>query len=261
MAVTRGEIKRLLVNFPPRCSKSNICSVAWPVWTWIQKEKSITSGPQVRFFCGSYGHTLGLKLATKSRRLIESPWFQGRWGDRFRLAGDQNTKMLFENSLGGAREATTPSGGVLGAGGDIIVCFPEWELVLTEFGPRRIGDLVRDRAEIRVWSLDKATRRFALKSIVDWHENPGRPLVRLTTYCGSVTCTLDHKVLTPRGFVEAGKLEVGDFLATSGRVLVPSAHVAFLSQIQIEMGPLAAVSDSGRRCFRKSRSARRFRGR
>ena len=34
-AVTAGEILRLLVNIPPRHSKSTVISVAWPCWEMI----------------------------------------------------------------------------------------------------------------------------------------------------------------------------------------------------------------------------------
>ena len=120
-AVTFGEIKRLLVNFPPRCGKTNCVSIAWPAFIWAQREKSIVSGPQVRFLCSSYAHTLGLANANKMRRLITSPWYQERWGKTFSLRDDQNTKLHFDNTLGGARITTSVGGSLLGVGGDIII--------------------------------------------------------------------------------------------------------------------------------------------
>jgi hypothetical protein len=53
-AVTEGRISRLLVNFPPRCSKTLITSVCWPAWTWARRERAYRSGPGVKFLCGSY---------------------------------------------------------------------------------------------------------------------------------------------------------------------------------------------------------------
>src|SRR5579859_2619560 len=35
-AVSRGEIRRLLINIPPRHGKTGLISVAWPTWTWAQ---------------------------------------------------------------------------------------------------------------------------------------------------------------------------------------------------------------------------------
>ena len=47
-AVCDGEIRRLIINISPRCSKSNLVSVAFPAWVWAQKKQGpITSGPGV----------------------------------------------------------------------------------------------------------------------------------------------------------------------------------------------------------------------
>jgi predicted phage terminase large subunit-like protein len=56
------------------------------------------------------------------RRLIESPWYQARWGDRFALTSDQNTKGRFDNNHSGYRLSTSVGGAVTGEGGDRIVC-------------------------------------------------------------------------------------------------------------------------------------------
>jgi hypothetical protein len=34
-AVSAGELRRLLINIPPRHSKSTIVSVMWPMWEWL----------------------------------------------------------------------------------------------------------------------------------------------------------------------------------------------------------------------------------
>src|SRR5271166_3589273 len=79
-AVTRGQIKRLLINMPPRTGKTIITSICWPAWTWAQSEASFWSGPKVRFLCGSYGQKLSFENSNKTRRLLLSPWYQERWG-------------------------------------------------------------------------------------------------------------------------------------------------------------------------------------
>ena len=120
-AVTRGHIRRLLVNYPPRAAKSSIGSICWPAWVWAQREETFTSGPNVRFLCASYGHTLSLKLAMTSRRLLTSPFYQHYWGDRFDLMGDQNAKNQFDNTRGGSRIATSVGGSLIGIGGDCLL--------------------------------------------------------------------------------------------------------------------------------------------
>jgi hypothetical protein len=36
-AVTAGQIKRLLINMPPRQSKSTCVSIMWPTWVWTRE--------------------------------------------------------------------------------------------------------------------------------------------------------------------------------------------------------------------------------
>lgn len=120
-AVVDGEIKRLLINIPPRCGKSSICSVAFPAWTWAQPEDSPTSGPGTPFLHASYAESLSMRDSVKCRRLIKSKWYQDRWGSRFSLNADQDTKRRFGNDKNGERLITSITGTATGEGGQIIV--------------------------------------------------------------------------------------------------------------------------------------------
>jgi predicted phage terminase large subunit-like protein len=113
-AVSRGQIKNLLINIPPRHMKSLAVAVFWPCWEWIDH-------PERRWLFASYAATLSIRDSLKCRRLIESDWYQRNWGDRFRLTSDQNTKGRFENDRSGYRLATSVSGTATGEGGDRIV--------------------------------------------------------------------------------------------------------------------------------------------
>ena len=113
-AVTRGEIRNLLINVPPRHMKSIQVAVMWPVWVWMTR-------PQFRWLFASYAGSLSVRDSLKCRRLIESPWFQERWGHRFALTGDQNAKTFFENNKSGYRFATSVGASTTGHGGDILV--------------------------------------------------------------------------------------------------------------------------------------------
>jgi hypothetical protein len=122
-AISDGRIRKLLINLPPRCGKSLITSVCWPAWVWTrQGVESPLAGPRVRFLCASYSYELSLAHSTLTRRLLNSEWYQERWGPRFRIVSDQNTKSKFDNSEGGTRAATSVGGTLLGVGGDILIC-------------------------------------------------------------------------------------------------------------------------------------------
>jgi predicted phage terminase large subunit-like protein len=109
-AVHAGEIRRLLINIPPRHSKSTIVSVMFPAWEWIDS-------PEQKFLCASYSGKLAVRDNVKTRRLIQSPWYQERWGNQFHLTGDQNAKERFENDHTGYRIATSVGGTATGEGG------------------------------------------------------------------------------------------------------------------------------------------------
>ncbi|MCL4836426.1 MAG: phage terminase large subunit [Thermoanaerobaculia bacterium] len=113
-AVTAGEIRRLVINVPPRHMKSLSVAVCWPCWTWTRR-------PELRWVFASYAQKLSTRDSLKCRRLIESPWYQSRWGHVFQLTGDQNEKTRFENDRTGFRVATSVGGTATGEGGDIVV--------------------------------------------------------------------------------------------------------------------------------------------
>lgn len=121
-AVSRGQIKRLLINVPPRTSKSTITSVMWPAWTWAQKRDPDFRllGPAVRFVCASYAQPLGVDFSVATRRLVESDWYRSNYGERVQLTGDQNNKLKYDTTAGGARLVTSVGAGVTGRGGDIF---------------------------------------------------------------------------------------------------------------------------------------------
>ena len=110
----RREIKNLLINVPPRTSKTSLISIAFPAWVWLQN-------PEERFMYASYAHSLSTEHSLKCRRLIESDWYQERWASKYQLARDQKAKMLFENNNGGCRIATSVGSVATGKGGSIII--------------------------------------------------------------------------------------------------------------------------------------------
>lgn len=113
-AVSAGEIQRLLINIPPRHSKSTIVSVAWCCWEWL-------TAPEQKFLCASYSGALSIRDNMKARRLLQSPWYQERWGHMFEMTSDQNQKQRFENNKTGYRLATSVGGTATGEGGSRLI--------------------------------------------------------------------------------------------------------------------------------------------
>lgn len=129
-AVTAGELRRLIINVPPRTAKSTVTCKMWPAWEWL-------TDPSVRWMCASYSSYLSLRDSQQCRRLIQSAGgnreghlfervgYQGVLAmidpDPWQLMGDQNAKEKFETTATGSRFATSVGARATGEGGERMV--------------------------------------------------------------------------------------------------------------------------------------------
>ncbi len=143
-AVHENTIKNLIINIPPRCMKSLTVAVFFPTWLWLQEAA-------LRFLYSSYAEELSTRDALKSRRLIQSMWYQSQWSHKFQLTGDQNQKTRYENNLTGYRISTSVGGLGTGEGGDYIIVDDPHNVKQTE------SDKVR-QTTINWWFETMSTR-------------------------------------------------------------------------------------------------------
>lgn len=116
-AVARGEIKNLVICFPPRMLKSSICSVLFPAWLWLV-------APHLRLLTGSYALKLAERDCVRSREVMRSPRYKQLMtlaGVEWSFSSDMDTKGLYKNTKQGHRIATSPEAQTTGEGGDIIM--------------------------------------------------------------------------------------------------------------------------------------------
>lgn len=106
-AISRGRLHDLLINVPPGTTKSLTVCVFWPAWEW-------TWQPWTRWLTNSYDAHLSVRDAVRTRRLMQSEWYQHHWGAAFSFTSDQNVKGFFQNDKTGWRIATSPAGGNTG---------------------------------------------------------------------------------------------------------------------------------------------------
>ena len=111
--VSIGDVRNLMINIPPRETKSLTVSVMWPVWWW-------TDDPTIQFMFSSYAHDLALRDAVKSRDILESAWYAERYGGMFYLDPTQNQKHRYVNNKHGYRISTSVGGKTTGEGGDVL---------------------------------------------------------------------------------------------------------------------------------------------
>lgn len=74
-AVTRGEIKRLLINVPPGFAKSLLVNVFWPAWEW-----SAAGKPFLRYVTFAYASHLTERDNGRFRDILQCPEFRELWG-------------------------------------------------------------------------------------------------------------------------------------------------------------------------------------
>ena len=108
------ECEGIIFNVPPRTMKSLLITVFFPVWVW-------TTDPARRFMFVSYAQTLSALHSVFRRNVIQSEWYQSRWGKKFRLVKDQNQKTHYENSARGQMFATAMQAAATGLGGDVLI--------------------------------------------------------------------------------------------------------------------------------------------
>jgi hypothetical protein len=81
-AVTAGQIKRLLINMPPRYAKSTCVSIMWPTWVWAREgfpgkpHNPVLEGPGTRWLFASYADELRTKHSLDRRKLLQSDWYR-----------------------------------------------------------------------------------------------------------------------------------------------------------------------------------------
>jgi predicted phage terminase large subunit-like protein len=111
--VRRGEIRRLIVNMPPRSLKSITSSVAFPAFV-------LGRDPTRRIICVSYSGDLAKKHSDDFRALLDSDWYKSIFSGT-RVGPFKNSETEIELTERGFRLATSVGGTLTGRGGDIII--------------------------------------------------------------------------------------------------------------------------------------------
>ena len=144
MRVYRGECNRLIINIPPRYSKTEIAVVNFIAWALGQV-------PDAEFIHASYSSTLAVNNSSSVRDLVQHEAYQQIFPN-LRLASD--AKAHWATTDGGVLYAT-------GAGGTI-----------TGFGagkhrPGFGGAIIIDDPH----KADEATSDVVRKGVIDWFQN------------------------------------------------------------------------------------------
>jgi hypothetical protein len=103
----------VIINIPPGTSKSTIVTIMWPAWIWTQDAS-------IRIITNSYSSDLSIEHATKSRDIITSDKYRNLFPEVM-LRRDKSGKESYENTVTGARYATSTGGTITGKHAHLII--------------------------------------------------------------------------------------------------------------------------------------------
>jgi predicted phage terminase large subunit-like protein len=106
--------KDIIVNIPPRTSKSLITSVSLNAWTWIRDAT-------VPFITVSFDEELTLLNSRYCKDIIKSDEYQALFGDLFQIRKDVDTQSFFMTDKGGFRMSKTTGSNITGHKGTVII--------------------------------------------------------------------------------------------------------------------------------------------
>ncbi len=206
--VFNGQSKRLILNLPPRYSKTALVQafIAW----------SLGHAPDSEFIYTSYSGRLAAASSYAVRTMLLEPEYKAVF-PAVALKDDSQAKDEWRTTAGGMMYAVGAGGTITGYGAGkhrpgFGGCFPVGTRVWTESGMIAIDRIVRERMAINVWSFDYAGG-MVLRPVIAWHENPPNDIWRLTFDDGEIVeCTPDHRFWTSRGWVRADSLGIDDRL-------------------------------------------------
>lgn len=189
----------LIVNIPPRTSKSLITSVSLLAWMWIKQ-------PSLPMISISFDEDLSLLNAQYSKDIIKSDEYQELFGHLFQIRGDADSKSYFMNDKGGFRLSKTTGSNITGHKG--TVCFPKGQMISTSTGELDIADVVERQLQVPILSFNEKSRVGEFKPIVHYLKSNyiGR-LYTIQTTTRRLICTSEHPIyVVDKGWVEASKV-------------------------------------------------------
>lgn len=146
--VFHGHCRRLIINIPPRYSKTEIAVVNFIAW-------ALGQCPDAEFIHTSYSGRLASNNTYRVRELVQSPWYREIFPE-LRLAPDSQAKDDWRTTSGGVVYAT-------GAGGTITGYGAGKKRETPQFG----GAIIIDDPH----KADEATSDTMRTNVIDWFKN------------------------------------------------------------------------------------------
>ena len=110
--VARGELKRLIVNMPPRHTKSEFASYLFPAWM-------VGRNPKLKIIQSTNTTELSVRFGRKAKQLMDSPEYKEVF--KTRLREDSQAAGKWETEQGGEYYAAGVGSAITGRGADLLI--------------------------------------------------------------------------------------------------------------------------------------------
>lgn len=205
--IADGEITGwVIINVPPRSSKSSIVSVLFPAFIW-------THAPQRQIVTFSHSERFSIRDAVHTRALLQSDWYQQRWGDVFQFADDQNQKHRYTNTSRGHRIAFGLRQNITGEGGD---CLTGDTMIPTTNGDKPLKDIViGDQVLAYCLTTNKAVYSPVVATMYKGVQDIWELIIDGQT-ASRIRGTADHRVFskTRNAYIPLRDLRIGEEVCT-----------------------------------------------
>ena len=111
--VAKGELKRLIVNMPPRHTKSEFASIYFPSWAMGLR-------PDMKIMQTTHTADLSINFGRKVRNLMDSDEYSKIFGE-VSLASDSKSAGKWQTNKGGEYFAAGVGGAIAGRGADLLI--------------------------------------------------------------------------------------------------------------------------------------------
>jgi predicted phage terminase large subunit-like protein len=111
--VADGKLKRLIVNMPPRHTKSEFASFLFPAWL-------VGNNPKLKIIQTTHTGELAMNFGRKMRNLIDSPEYRKIFPETA-LAPDSKSAGRWTTTQGGEYFAAGVGGAITGRGADLLI--------------------------------------------------------------------------------------------------------------------------------------------
>lgn len=217
--------KDIIINIPPRSSKSLITSVCLLPWVWI-------NNPSAPFICVSFDEDLSNVNSRLSRDIIRSDEYQAMFGHIYKMRRDADGVEMYQNDKGGFRMSKTTGANITGHKGVFILCLDGKQKIMTDKGELSISEIVDNKLDVSVLSHNLYTDKNEYKGIISYQKNMGKVMVKIKTKNRELICTEDHLIWTEnRGWTEAKDIRNDDEFLNDKLEFETFESIEFLNDI------------------------------